>query len=123
MDASLVAAKLLGTYLIVSGLFLVLRGKTLPNMLKDFFGHPAMVYLTGVLLIVLSALYLIENNIWDGTWKTVVTVLAWAVFVKGIAYIFVPDTLHRMVSKRFLASVNLYGIVAIVLGVSLLYVG
>ena len=123
MDDSLIAAKLLGTYLIISGLFLILRVKTLPNIIKDFLGHPAIVYLTGIFLIVLSSLYIIQNNIWDGTWRTAVTVLAWAVFLKGVAYIFVPETLHKVVSKKFLASVNLYGLVAVILGLSLLYIG
>src|SRR3989344_6586218 len=123
MDDSLIAAKLLGTYLIISGLFLILRGKTLPNIIKDFLGHPAIVYLTGIFLIVLSSLYIIQNNIWDGTWRTAVTVLAWAVFLKGVAYLFVPETLHKVVSKKFLASVNLYGLVAVILGLSLLYIG
>jgi len=104
-------------------LFLILRGKTLPNIIKDFLGHPAIVYLTGIFLIVLSSLYIIQNNIWDGTWRTAVTVLAWAVFLKGVAYIFVPETLHKVVSKKFLASVNLYGLVAVILGLSLLYIG
>ncbi|MDO8551946.1 MAG: hypothetical protein Q7S01_00275 [bacterium] len=122
MDEALLASKLLGTYLVVSGLFLVLRGKTFPNILKDFFDHPAIVYLTGVLLIVLSSLYLIENNVWDGTWRTVITIVAWAVFIKGIAYIFAPKALHKMVSKKLLKTVNLYGLVAIIIGMSLFYI-
>lgn len=120
MDASLIAAKLLGTYLLVSGFFLILRGKTLPVILRDFFRHPAMVYLTGFLLIVLSALYLIQNNIWDGTWRTAITILVWAVFIKGIAYIFAPKVLHRIISRKHLASLNLFGLSAVVLGAYLL---
>ena len=58
MEISLIAAKLLGTYLIISGLFLITRGKTVPHLLKDFFEHPAIVYLTGAFLIVLSSLFL-----------------------------------------------------------------
>lgn len=122
MEDSLIAAKLLGTYLIISGLFLIVRGKTLPNILKDLFGHPAIAYLTGVLLIVLSSLYLIQNNIWDGTWRTAITVFAWIVFLKGAAYIFIPGTLHKIVSKKFLDLVNLYGFIAVIVGVSLLYI-
>jgi hypothetical protein len=122
MDASLIAAKLLGTYLVISGLFLILRGKTLPNILRDFFGHPAMVYLAGVLLIVLSALFLIQNNIWDGTWRTVITVFAWLVFIKGVAYIFAPGKLHRIVNKKFFQMLNLYGLIAIIAGLSLFYI-
>lgn len=121
MDTSLVAAKVLGVYLIISGLFLLFRGKTLPHLLKDFFGHPAIVYLTGVTLIFLSTLLLVEHNIWDGSWRTVVTVFAWLVLLKGLGYIFVPEVLHKMASKKVLESVNHFGIVAIAVGLSLFY--
>lgn len=123
METTLIAAKLLGTYLIISGLFLLFRGKTVPQILKDFFDHPAIVYGAGVFLIVLSSLYLIQNNIWDGTWKTLVTIFAWATFIKGVAYIFAPEALHKMINKKLLASLNVYGLVAVVAGLSLFYVG
>ncbi len=51
MDITILTAKILGVYLVVSGLFLLLRGKTIPHLLRDFFDHPAIVYLTGVILI------------------------------------------------------------------------
>ena len=123
MDISLVAAKILGTYLIVSGIFLMFRGKTVPTLLKDFFGHPAVVYLTGIILIFLSSLMLIQNNVWDGTWRTLITIFTWLVLLKGVAYIFIPQTLHKMVSKRMLNSLNLYGLVAVVAGLVLFYLG
>jgi uncharacterized protein YjeT (DUF2065 family) len=122
MDISLVAAKILGTYLIISGLFLIFRGKTIPNLLKDFFGHPAVVYLTGVILIFLSSLLLIQTNVWDGSWHTAVTIFAWLVMVKGIAYIFIPETLQKMVTKKILGMLNVYGLVAIIVGLSLFYI-
>ena len=121
MDISLVAAKILGGYLVISGLFLIFRGKTIPHLLKDFSDHPAVVYLTGIILVFLSLLFLIQNNIWDGTWRTVVTIFAWLVLVKGVAYIFVPQALHRMITKRVLATLNLYGLIAIIAGISLFY--
>ena len=123
MEISLIVAKILGTYLIVSGLFLIFRGKTVPHLLKDFFGHPAIVYLTGVILIFLSSFLLVLNTVWDGTWRTIITVLAWFVFIKGLFYLFAPETLHRMVTKQFLGALNLYGLVAIVFGLFLFYVG
>ena len=123
MDISLVVAKVLGIYLIVSGLFLIFRGKSVPHMLKDFFGHPAIVYLAGVILIFLSTFYLVENNIWDGTWRSVVTVFVWAILLKGLAYIFAPGMIERLVTKKMLDTVSTYGVVAIVAGVSLFYLG
>ena len=121
MEAPLIAAKILGTYLIVSGIFLLFRGKTIPALLKDFFGHPAIVYLTGVILIFLSSLMLIESNVWDGTWRTLITILSWAVLLKGLAYIFIPEKLHKLVSAKILKTLNVYGIVAVAIGLFLFY--
>ena len=123
MDISLVVAKILGVYLIVSGLFLIFRGKTLPLLLKDFFNHPAIVYLTGTILIFLSTLLLIENNIWDGSWHTLITIFAWLVFLKGLLYILIPDALQKMVDKKLLGPVGFYGLIAIVVGVYLFFLG
>ena len=119
MDISLVAAKVLGAYLVIGGLFVIFRGKTIPHLLKDFFDHPAVVYLSGVILTFLSSLLLIQNNVWDGTWRTLVTVLAWLVLIKGLCYLFFPEVLQKMVTKKLLESVSLYGLIALVAGLSL----
>ncbi len=121
MDIALVAAKVLGVYLIVSGLFLMFRGKTVAQLIRDLFDHPAVVYLAGALLIFLSSLFLIQYNVWDGTWHTLVTVLMWAVLAKGVMYILAPEALHKMVSKKMMKSLNLYGLVALVVGVYLFF--
>ena len=121
MEISLVAAKVLGIYLVISGLFLIFRGKTVPHLLKDFFGHPAIVFLTGVVLIFLSTLYLVLHNVWDGSWRTIVTLFAWTVLLKGVAYIFVPETLHKFVSKKVLETLNYYGLVAVSVGLALFF--
>jgi hypothetical protein len=123
MDIVLVTAKLLGIYMIISGFFLIFRGKTLPHLLQDFFGHPAIVYLTGTILIFLSTIMLFQNNIWDGTWRMIITILSWAILLKGMLYIFFPETLHKMVSRKFLETINVYGIVAIVAGLALFCIG
>lgn len=118
MDISLVA-KVLGIYLVVGGLFVIFRGKTLPHLLKDFFGHPAIVYLTGVILVFLSSLVLLQ----DKALGSLVTVLAWLVLAKGLSYIFFPEMLQKMVTKKLLDTVSTYGIIAIIAGVYLFYVG
>lgn len=123
MDISLVAAKVLGIYLVVSGVFLMFRGKTLPSLLRDFFDHPAIVYLAGVVLIFFSSFFLIQNNVWDGTWHTLVTLIVWVVLVKGVAYILAPELLHRFVTKKVMDAVNLYGLIALVAGLYLFFIG
>jgi uncharacterized protein YjeT (DUF2065 family) len=119
MDIPLIVAKILGIYLVVSGLFVMFKGKTLPHMLEDFFNHQAIVYLTGVILLFLSSLYLLQSNIWDGTWRTTVTVIMWLTLFKGLLYIFAPQILKKMISKKMFASLGAYGSVMIAAGVVL----
>ncbi len=116
MDATILTAKILAVYLVVSGLFLLIKGKTVPHMIKDFFDHPAATYLSGIILVFLSSMYLIQYNIWDGTWKTIVTVVVWLVAIKGLLYIFTPQTIERF-ARKSRGFFGAYGIVAIAVGI------
>jgi hypothetical protein len=121
MDITILFAKVLGIYLVISGLFLLLKGKTIPNLLKDFFDHPAIIYLTGVILIFLSSMYLVQYNIWDGTWRALITLFAWLIMLKGLMYIFTPQMLNEMSVKKFRGSFTVYGLIAIIIGLYLFF--
>ncbi len=123
MDITIVVARLLGLYLIVSGLFLVFRGKTVTHLLKDFYDHEAIVYLTGTILIFLSSAYLIGHNIWNGNWETIITIIAWVVFLKGVSYIFIPRALNSLSIQRYKSLFGVYGFMTIIVGVTLFFLG
>ncbi|HBD24963.1 MAG: hypothetical protein A2566_00625 [Candidatus Zambryskibacteria bacterium RIFOXYD1_FULL_40_13] len=122
MDITILVSKILGIYLVISGLFLIIKGKSVPHLLKDFFDHPAIVYLTGIILIFLSSMYLIQYNIWDGTWKVLVTIFAWIVMLKGLTYIFAPHALSEASVKKFRGMFGVYGLIAIVVGLYLFFI-
>jgi|SRR3989344_8005539 len=121
MDILTLTVKVMGVYLVVSGLFLIVRGKTVPILLKDFFSHPAIVYLTGIILIFLSSMYLIQYNVWDSSWKTVVTVFAWLILIKGLGYVFIPQVLNEVSIRKFRTMFGVYGLVSVVVGVYLFF--
>jgi hypothetical protein len=121
MNTTLLVAQILGVYLVVSGLFLLFKGKTIPHLLRDFFGHPAIVYLTGVILVFLSSVYLIGYNIWDSTWQTLVTIFVWIVLFKGLSYIFWPEILEKMSIYKYKNMFSVYGVIAIAIGLYLFF--
>jgi hypothetical protein len=123
MDIFVLVSKVLGIYLVVSGLFLIFRAKTVPLLLKDFFDHPAIGFLTGVILIFLSSMFLLVHNVWNNSWQTIITVFAWLTLLKGLAYIFIPSKLSVMTIKKFRGWANVWGVVAIVIGCYLFYLG
>jgi hypothetical protein len=122
MDILVMTSKILGVYLVVSGLFLIFKAKTVPMLLRDFFDHPAIVFLTGIILIFLSTMFLIQYNVWDKSWHTIVTVFAWLVLIKGLAYIFFPKMLNESVAK-FRSWFGIWGFAAIIIGIYLFRLG
>ena len=121
MDITILVTKILAIYLVVSGVFLIMKGRTVPHMLRDFFDYPAMTYLTGIILVFLSSMYLIQYNIWNGTWKTVITVFVWIVLIKGLAYIFTPGMLSKMVINKSRGLFSAYGLISIAIGLYLFF--
>lgn len=121
MDVTVLTLKLLSIYLVISGLFLLFKGKTVPHLLKDFFDHPSVVYLTGIILVFLSVMYLIQYNIWDGTWRTLVSLFVWVILVKGLVYIFSPKSLSVGVVSRNKTTFVIYGVIAVVVGVYMFF--
>lgn len=121
MDVLTLTIKLLAVYMVVSGLFLIMKQKSVPYLLKDFFGHPATVYLTGIILIFLSSMYLIQYNIWNGTYATAVTVLAWVVMLKGIAYVFFPKLLSEVAIRKSKNLFGIYGLISVFVGLYLFF--
>ncbi|PIR68210.1 hypothetical protein COU49_02610 [Candidatus Nomurabacteria bacterium CG10_big_fil_rev_8_21_14_0_10_35_16] len=121
MTITILVAKILGIYLVISGLFIIVHGKTIPHLLQDFFDHPAIVYLTGVILIFLSSIYILQYNIWNGISQTIVTIFVWLVFLKGMVYIFSPKLLSEISIKKYRNSFGFYGFFAIIIGLFLLF--
>ena len=121
MDTSILFIKILALYFVVSGLFLLFRGKTLPFILKDFFDHPAIVFLTGVILLFLGGGVLIQNyvNASDSIVQVLVIIFGWLVFLKGLSYIFMPKTLEKISLKKFNSWFGVLGVFMVILGVVL----
>lgn len=119
METTILVIKILGIYMIVSGFMLLVKGKSITNMMKDFFDHPALIYLTSIILIFLSSLYLLQYNIWDGTYRTIITIFVWIIFLKGLTYIFLPELLSEISIKKYQKYFAIYGVIAIFVGLYL----
>jgi len=123
MEFALIVVKVFAVYLIVSGAVLLLKGKTLPLILKDFFAHPGVVYLTGILLIAVGAVLLLRYNTWTNTWRSFATVAGWLALFKGLAYVFFPNVLAEFPVQKMRGWFGAIGVALIVAGILLFRVG
>lgn len=114
MEISSTIGMVLGVYLLVSGVFLITRGKTLPSLLKDFFEHKAIVFLAGAILIFLGGTLAFQEM--QETW---VRILGLAILLKGVVYMLAPEVLEKMNFLRSRRNLSLFGILAIIAGIYL----
>ena len=66
------------------------------------------------------------HNIWDGSYRVIVTVIGWAIFVKGLLLILLPQGLNETYKALKLfsrGSVRNIGIFALALGLLMAYLG
>ncbi len=117
MELAFVVAKVFAIYLIVSGAFLVVKGKTLPVILKDFFAHPAVVYLTGVILVFIGSVMLIQYNVWSSSFKVAVTIFGWLALAKGLTYIFFPELLSELPVRKMRSWFGILGVILVTAGI------
>ncbi|OHA16166.1 MAG: hypothetical protein A3G52_04945 [Candidatus Taylorbacteria bacterium RIFCSPLOWO2_12_FULL_43_20] len=116
MDLSILV-KAFGIYLAVSGLFLLVKGKTLPLILKDFFDHPAIIYLAAMALVLFGSLIIVGTNTFETVEQGWLTVIGWIVLAKGLTYTFIPDAFSKLSVKKLRPWLIVWAIVAIILGV------
>lgn len=111
---NILIAKVIGVYVIVSGLFLILRGKTLPMLLKDFFEHKAVMFLSGAVLIFVGGVMALQST--GPLW---LTIIGWLVLLKGALYILAPEFFMRLFPKKANLPFALIGVICIVIGLFL----
>ena len=124
MDISLFLAQAFGIYFVVMGLAM-LQYRKMIAMIDDFFKNVALMFVIGIFVLILGTLLILTHNVWDGTWRVAITVIAWITFLKGLAYLFLPKGFFSGVvdvfrKKEIFVSA---AVVVIAIGLWLSYIG
>jgi hypothetical protein len=124
MDISLFLAQAFGLYFVIGGIALLVRPKGIV-MLKETLGTPRSIYLTGFFALMVGIPLVLIHNIWDGSWRVIITIMAWLALLKGVARVFFPemvvDWLQNLASNEGMVKVLVW--LMILVGLNLLYVG
>jgi len=89
MDISLFLAQVFGLYFILAGAAILVRPVSTMEMMQLLSSRRA-TFISGFIALTVGIPLVLVHNVWDGSWRVVVTVLVWLTLFKGIARIFVP---------------------------------
>jgi len=51
--------------------------------------------------IALGLIAVLSHNVWDGSWRTLVTILSWLTLLKGVMYLFLSHNAYMRMVKVF----------------------
>jgi len=124
MDVTLFLAQFFGLFLIVEGLMLLIKRKDVPAMIVSLTSNVAVFPVLGLLTFAAGLLIVLSHNVWEGSTAILISLIGWIILLKGLAYVFVPNTLVRMSRMWSKQSVLvIIGVVALIIGLYLAYQG
>lgn len=87
-----------GFSLIIVGLAFLLNQKHLHKII-EYTENEAVMILTGIVATMLGVFFVLLYNVWIWNWQGVITLLGWAVLIKGILRLFFPAFVLEVLSK------------------------
>lgn len=124
MEVSLWLAKVLGIYLILMGLFWMVRRDFMLKVVQDYYQSPALVLFTGAFGLLVGLLIVLGHPIFELNWRGLVTLLGCLSLLKGFLRLFALDFDHHLADKCLKEGVyQITGIVMLVMGAILTYRG
>lgn len=123
-EVTLFLAKVFGIYLIIMGLYLLLRYDHLKNVASDFVKFSGLQAMGGALSLIVGLLVVVSHNVWVWNWPVIITLLGYMAVLKGINRLFFSDWEKKMVNRMNSTSFFIYmGAFTTLLGLFLAYKG
>lgn len=117
-------AQVIGIYLLVVGLTMLIHPARLNEALSEFAKNKALMLLNGVISLIIGLLIVCSHNVWDSVWEGLISLLGWIVLIGGALRLLIPSWGEKWAScisgKTFFI---VAGIIALILGLYLSYVG
>ncbi|MGX6643213.1 hypothetical protein [Legionella pneumophila] len=103
MNTSVFLAKAMGLYFLIISISVLINKNRMPSVISELMKNPALQFLMGLNILIIGLLLILTHNIWVLSWQVIITIIAWAVFIKGVLNVAFPTLAQRM-TKPFLQS-------------------
>ena len=89
MDRSIFLAKFWGYYLLVFFIILSFNPKRIRQIFNDLKDEKFLIILSFISIIV-GLLNILFHNIWESSWKLIITLIGWTALIMGLALFIFP---------------------------------
>lgn len=125
MGNTLFISRILGPCMLVIGAGIMFNRQAYQKVMEDYCKNAALVFFGGVAALVIGLVIVLSHNVWEASWRVIVTLYGWGGIVKGIWLTVLPETVPKFMqayskNKALLAA---HSLLVIVLGACLTALG
>lgn len=123
MEISIFLGKFWGTFLLSFSTIFLLRKKILEEFIGLFLKDRKIIFVFGYFSLIFGLATILLHNIWVLSWKILITLFGWALFIKGIFLIVLPEffqKIEKFFEKRILL-IQLILLISWILGIWLIF--
>ena len=124
MELSIFLAKVFGVFFLFVALALIVNKDDYKGLFASLVQDAGHIFLWGVLGVFLGLIFVMVHNVWDGGWRTIITLLAWGTLLKGVLSMLFPGLVYNMLKKANVENMYLLEFsLSVILGIVLSYFG
>lgn len=91
MQTSIFLAKLLGPTMVVIGAAVLLNARRFSDYAREFIDHPALLFLSSILLLPAGIAIVLVHNVWVADWPVIVTIFGWLLILSSAIRLLAPE--------------------------------
>ena len=122
MDSAIMLARVFGPFLGILGLWMLLYGDNVVKIMASVKGSPNAQYCSAVFNLLIGIFIINAYNVWDWNVFFFVTLLGWAMFLRGVLALFMPQLIVQWLMTRS-TWMKTMGIIPFVWGLILTWTG
>lgn len=117
--------QIMGLAYLAIGLGMLAAPRFYEEMLNKMINNEAVLFVTGLLVLVIGYFLVAYHNIWIGGWTIIITIIGWLALLKGLMMVVIPEKSLKLYNsiKISKGSLSIYGAIVSVLGIILTYLG
>ncbi len=124
METSLFLAQVIGLMLVLMGLAVLARRRSMSALVAELTANSPLLFFTGIIATIIGLLLVLSHNIWEMNYRGVITFFGWVILLKGIIRLWWPEKVAAMVARFHSPKLySTFSIIAIVIGLWLASIG
>jgi hypothetical protein len=125
MENSRFLAKAIGLYLVIVALAFYFNMTQYTSYVVDLINNSALMLVTGLMTLIIGILLVVSHNVWQLSWRLIITLIGWATLLKAVCLLFCPESMSQTNLQMMQSATVMYAsiIIDLILGVILLFFG